>query len=108
MSDAPPAAATARAGELAFVKLRYKLPDGDTSRLIERTVPAAGLRTAALPTGDMAFAAAVAAFGQKLRGDPLLGNFSYADIGALAGRQTDFWRQEFIRLTGVAGGIATN
>lgn len=106
--NAPPAAATARAGELAFVKLRYKLPDGDTSRLIERAVPAAGLRTAALPTGDMAFAVAVAAFGQKLRGDPLLGDFSYADIGALAGRQTDFWRQEFIRLTGVAGGIATN
>ena len=46
--------------------------------------------------------------GQKLRGDPLLGAFSYADIGALAGKQTDFWRQEFIRLTGVAGGIATN
>lgn len=107
-SDAPPAAVTAKAGELAYVKLRYKLPDGDTSRLIERAVPVSAIRNAALPTGDIAFAAAVAAFGQKLRGDALLGNFSYSDIGALAGKQTDFWRQEFIRLTGVAGSVTAH
>ncbi|AZI37048.1 vWA domain-containing protein [Caenibius tardaugens] len=103
--DPVPAASTAKANELALVKLRYKLPDGDTSRLIERVVPTASLRSAGAPGSDMAFAAAVAAFGQKLRGDPLLGTFSYADIGALAGKQTNFWRQEFIRLTGVASGI---
>lgn len=106
--DAPAPAATTKSGELAYVKLRYKLPDGDTSRLLERPVAAAGIGSAPLPTGDFAFAAAVAAFGQKLRGDPLLGAFSYAQIGALAGKQSDFWRQEFIRLTAVAGGLAQN
>ncbi|MDD3799709.1 MAG: VWA domain-containing protein [Novosphingobium sp.] len=106
-TDAPPAAG-GKPGELAYVKLRYKLPDGDTSRLIERVVPSAGLRDAALPRGDMAFAAAVAAFGQKLRGDPLLGDYSYRDIAALAGRQSDFWRQEFLRLAAVADGLSAN
>lgn len=106
--DTLPAPAAGKAAELAYVKLRYKLPNGDTSRLIERVVPGSALRGAMPPTGDIAFAAAVAAFGQKLRGDALLGTFSYADIGTLAGKQTDFWRQEFIRLTGVAGSVATN
>jgi Ca-activated chloride channel family protein len=106
--DAPAPAATAKSGELAYVKLRYKLPDGDTSRLLERAVPATGIGSASMPTGDFAFAAAVAAFGQKLRGDPLLGAFSYTQIGSLAGKQSDFWRQEFIRLTAVAGGLAQN
>ncbi|MBD3775270.1 MAG: VWA domain-containing protein [Rhodobacteraceae bacterium] len=100
--DAPPAAATAKLGEAAHVKLRYKLPDGDTSKLIDFVVPASALRDPTHPHGDFAFAAAVAAFGQKLRGDPLLGDFSYADIATLAGRQQDFWRQEFIQLVALA------
>lgn len=94
-----------KASELAFVKLRYKLPNGSKSRLIERTVPASSLTSAALPRGDMAFATAVAAFGQKLRGDALLGDFSYAGIERLAGSQGSFWRQEFKRLVGVAEGL---
>ena len=63
-------------GEMAFVKLRYKLPDGTTSRLLERPVAASLMRTAARPSGDFAFATAVAPFGQRLRGDPLLSGFS--------------------------------
>ncbi|HUQ13137.1 MAG TPA: YfbK domain-containing protein, partial [Novosphingobium sp.] len=86
-----------------FVKLRYKLPDGTTSKLIERAVPASLAARAAAPRGDMAFAVAVAAFGQKLRGDPLLGGFGYDRIAALADGQRDFWRQEFAKLVSVAG-----
>lgn len=97
-----------RGGELAFVKLRYKLPDGTTSRLIERPVAASLMRTAARPTVDFAFANAVAAFGQRLRGDALLQGYSHAQIAALAGRQSDFWRQEFVRLVGLAGSLAGN
>jgi Ca-activated chloride channel family protein len=100
--DAAPVAAGGTAGELAFVKLRYKLPDGDTSRLIERPVPASLMARAARPTGDFAFAAAVAAFGQALRGDELMNGFGFGQIADLAGRQQDFWRQEFVRLVGVA------
>lgn len=90
------------AGEIATVRLRYKLPDGDSSRQIERPVPAAVLATAARPQGDMAFAVAVAAFGQKLRGDTRLGGFSYADIERLAGPQSNYWRQEFVQLASLA------
>jgi len=102
--DAPKAAA-ARIAEAANVKLRYKLPDGKTSKLIEQAVPASALRTAALPQGDFAFAAAVAAFGQVLRGDELMMGFTHADIGALASKQDNFWRQEFLRLNALAAGM---
>jgi Ca-activated chloride channel family protein len=103
-ANAVPAAASGEAaGELCFVKLRYKLPEGGASRLISRPVPAAMLRGAAAPTGDMAFVTAVAAFGQKLRGDKYLGTYGFADIQRLAGNPQTPWRQEFVRLTGMAG-----
>lgn len=105
--DPLPEAAKGKAGELAFVRLRYKLPDGQASRLIERPVPAALIARAGAPTGDFAFAAAVAAFGQTLRGDALMNGFSHARIAALAGRQQDFWRQEFLKLVGVAGSLGS-
>lgn len=96
-----------KAGELAFVKLRYKLPDGTTSRLIEQPVSAMAMWQRRAPSPDFRFATAVAAFGQKLRGDPMLADYSYRKIGDLAGSQNDFWRQEFLRLVGVAGSLDT-
>ncbi|WP_163473471.1 YfbK domain-containing protein, partial [Klebsiella michiganensis] len=66
-------------GELAQVRLRYKLPEGGASRLITRPVDAGQLRNAPMPHGDLAFAVAVAGFAQKLRGDDLLGDWGYAD-----------------------------
>lgn len=71
--------------------------------LIERPVPAALAASAQAPRGDLAFASAVAAFGQKLRGDKYLGAFSYADIRRLAGDQHGYLREEFLKLTGLAG-----
>lgn len=103
--DAPAAAATAKLAEAATVKLRYKLPDGDTSKLIEQVVPSVALKSATAPRGDFAFAAAVAAFGQVLRGDEMMMGFSHADIGALASKQDNFWRQEFLRLNELAGSM---
>ena len=92
-------------GEIAFVKLRYKLPNGNTSQLISQPVPTSLMLRRSAPSADFSFAVAVAAFGQKLRGDPLLNGFSNTQIITLAGRQNDFWRQEFIRLVGVAGSL---
>lgn len=89
-------------GELAWLKLRYKLPDGDRSMLIERPVAPALVGSAQAPRGDMAFACAVAAFGQKLRGDKYLGSFTYADIRRLAGGQRGYLREEFLKLTSLA------
>ncbi len=85
--------------EMAFVKLRYKLPGEADSRLISQPVSAAYIRTARAPQGDFAFAASVAAFGQWLRADTHLGNFTAADLRTLAGEQTDPLRREFIKLT---------
>jgi Ca-activated chloride channel family protein len=95
-------------GELAFVKLRYKLPNGQDSKLIEHPVPSTLMRGAPLPGGDFAFAVAVAGFAQKLRGDNLLGNWGYPEIRQLAGTQWGFsqqsyWRQEFLKLVELAG-----
>ena len=50
----------------------------------------------------MAFVTAVAAFGQKLRGDTYLGSYSLADARALAGDPRGYYRQEFVRLAGLA------
>jgi Ca-activated chloride channel family protein len=104
-ADTAPDAARDRIAEAATVKLRYKLPDGDTSQLIERIVPASALRDAVPPRGDFAFAAAVAAYGQVLRGDVLMKGFGFAEIGRLAGDQDNFWRQEFLQLNALAGGM---
>ena len=95
-------AVAATGGELAFVKLRYKLPDGRTSREVARPVPATLVAQAGQPAGDMAFATAVAAFGQKLRGDKYLGSYGFRDIRALAGEPSGYWRQQFVELTRLA------
>jgi Ca-activated chloride channel family protein len=97
-----PKPAAPRGQEAAFVKLRYKLPSGGASREISQAVPLAALKMAAAPKGDMAFATAVAAFGQKLRGDKYLGEFGFADIRKLAAGQGDFWRQQFGKLAELA------
>ena len=88
--------------------MRYKLPNGTTSKLIEQPVPVSLMLRRNAPSADFNFAVAVAAFGQRLRGDPLMNGFKNDQIVALAGRQHDFWRQEFIRLVGVAGSMEAN
>ena len=91
-------------GEAAFVKLRYKLPGEDRSRLIERAVEAADLAGAPAPRGDFAFQSAVAAFAQTLRGDSLLGDYGYGDIERLARGPAarDPWRRQFVDLVALA------
>ena len=88
-----------RDGELAFVRVRYKLPGEEDSRLIERPVDARVVR----PSESTRWALGVAAFGQRLRGDPWLSDsFTWADIQALAygarGRDEGGLRQEFLDL----------
>ena len=90
--------------EVAFVKVRYKLPGGDTSTLIERPVTDAD-RPATLDAAPEAtrFALAVAAYGQKLRGDPWVSaDFGWDDIVTLAkgakGEDEFGLRGEFVQL----------
>jgi len=93
--------------ELAFVRVRYKLPGESKSRLAEQPVRQATARAtlAAAPT-DQRFAVAVAAFGQRLRGEPQVSDYSYADIATLAndarGADPDGYRAEFVKLVRMA------
>lgn len=85
-------------GRPYVLKLRYKLPDEDRSRLIEASTPRGEFVRPRAPSGDFAFASAVAAYGQKLRGDRLLADFGWERVGALAGRPETPLRREFVTL----------
>ena len=68
------------AGELGYLRLRYKRPGEDTGNLIEMPI------TADLPAlPDTGFAASIAGFGQLLRGSAYLGDWGYGEAIALAG-----------------------
>ena len=90
------------AGEYAFVKIRYKLPGEDESRLITQPVTAAD----ETPDSEASFAAAVAAFGQLLRGGAFTGSYGFDDVVALAttsrGPDPYGYRAEFITLVRLA------
>jgi Ca-activated chloride channel family protein len=95
-------------GELAFLKIRYKPPGGSASKLIERPIGAGDIRAslAAAPEATR-FAVAVAAYGQKLRGDPWVdASFDWNAVTALAqgARGDDPYglRAEFVQLTRAA------
>lgn len=71
--------------ELAFVRLRYKRPGEQQSRLIEKPVRLAEARSSlAQASGSLRLAAAVAAFGQKLKGGAYLEGMDYPAIARLA------------------------
>ena len=93
--------------EYAFLKIRYKLPDAAESRLITMPVGRENdYRTTPEVPAEARFAAAVAAFGQLLRGDPYLKDFAYDDVLALAetarGRDRFGYRAEFMNLVRLA------
>jgi Ca-activated chloride channel family protein len=86
--------------EWLTVQLRYKEPDGTTSRLL--THPVRVRRAAEEPSGDFRFAAAVAAFGLVLRESEYRGTATLDQVLQLArgaeGRDSDGERAEFVRL----------
>ncbi|MFK5971087.1 MAG: VWA domain-containing protein [Candidatus Marithrix sp.] len=94
--------------ELAFLRLRYKAPNGNTSKLLEWPI----LRSSIENTDRFRFAAAVAAFGQQLRDGKYLNQFSYADILNLAknsrGKDSFGYRSEFIQLVKLAQSLSDN
>ncbi len=87
--------------ELATVKLRYKLPGGSTSQLLEVTVPAAS-RTLEQASADQRFAASVAMFGMLLRESEHKGSASLPLVSELArgalGQDRGGYRREFLSL----------
>ncbi len=87
--------------ELLTLKLRYKQPDGNTSKLLEFPVTDGG-KSYSKASADFKFAAAVASFGMVLRESEFKGNASLDGILELAeegkGRDESGYRSEFIQL----------
>jgi len=102
--------ASARGGnELAFLRLRYKLPGQSDSKLIERPIAA---QAEARASERLRYAAAVAAFADALRGGKYLDGYGYTQIAQLAsgarGSDADGYRAGFVQLVKLADGLATH
>jgi secreted protein with Ig-like and vWFA domain len=104
--ETPPVAESAPSDEAASrelltVKLRYKEPDGSTSRLVEQPL-ADGGESFEAASADLRFASAVAAFGMILRGGEHLGDATLPMVARIAaaalGPDAGGYRAEFLDL----------
>ena len=109
----PTPAAQGGSNELAFLKLRYKMPGASTSKLVDRPITTADqvsdIRQAPESTR---FATAVAAYGSMLRGDPYIDKaFNWDRVIDLAngakGEDAFGYRAEFVSLARLAKTAAT-
>ncbi len=105
--------------ELFTLRLRYKLPDEETSQLFGKDYAVQDIAIrgqAQAPTGDFVWASAVASFGLNLRESKYRGNFSFREVLAMAqrsvGEDEHGRRKDFIslvtkaaRLAGQGGGL---
>ncbi|HSI19601.1 MAG TPA: VWA domain-containing protein [Sphingomonas sp.] len=94
-------------GELGFVKIRYKLPKSDTSRLISTPINrAVEYTTFAAAPQDARFATSVAAFAELLRGGKYNGSMTWDDVLRIAtasrGEDGFGYRSEFIQMVRAA------
>lgn len=108
--DKKPSDSAAASGEYAFVKIRYKAPDEDTSTLIETPVTVADAVQSFDAAGeDVRFSVAVAAFGQKLRGTDAVAGYGYDKIMEIAsaarGADPFGYRAEFLSLVRLASAL---
>jgi len=88
--------------EYGFLKIRYKLPDGRESKLMEQPIGKVMPAASAAVKRDVQFSTAVAGFAQLLRGGQYTGKLRYDDViedadGALGGDRNGY-RAEFVQL----------
>ncbi len=98
--------------EIALLRLRYKQPDSNTSKLIEMPIKTAStIENINKTTEYYRFSAAVAGFGQLLRGGRHTENLDYDSVLELAraarGKDNFGYRGEFISMVNLAKSIAT-
>ena len=99
----------AESGELMTLKLRYKLPGEDKSKLLEHVVHDSG---ASFDQTDQEFqfAAAVAGFGMLLRESKHGGNWTYDAVSEIAhaamGEDRHGFRKEFVEIVDAANVLA--
>jgi len=105
-NEAGPAAH--EASELAYLRVRYKLPGQSQSTQVEQAIPAT---PAGQASDRLRLAASAAAFAQWLRGGKYLEDFGPRDIAALArGAKIDDpygTQAEFANLVELAGSLGT-
>lgn len=96
-----------KSSEYAFLKIRYKLPDETSSKLITTPIDSNhDYSSISNSPKESRFAAAVAAFGQLLKGGSHMGQFNYDDVIELArgarGDDSFGYRSEFLNLVRLA------
>ena len=96
-----------RSAEIGFVKIRYKLPKSDTSRLITTPIDRRfEVRSFEQAPRDARFATAVAGFAELLRGGRHTGKLGYDDVLRIAsasrGPDEFGYRTEFLELVRAA------
>lgn len=100
-----------KAGEIAWLRLRYKAPEGGASKLVERPIGKGEATPINQASEDLRFAAAVAAFAQQLGDAKYTGDFSLADSARLArgakGEDPFGLRGEFVQLVELAQSLQT-
>ncbi|MEA1605579.1 vWA domain-containing protein [Pseudomonas spirodelae] len=100
-----------KAGELAWLRIRYKAPGRDVSKLLEQPIQASDVPAISQASEDLRFVAAVAAFAQQLKGEKYTGRFSLADSAELArnakGDDRFGLRAEFVQLVELAQSLQT-
>ena len=100
-------APTAISDEFGFLKIRYKAPNGETSKLIQTPI-GKDLVVSSLDAAstDQRFAVSVAAFGQKLKGSNYGETLSWDQISTLAngakGEDKFGYRAEFVQMIRLA------
>ena len=101
-------AEAAKTGEMMTVKLRYKEPESDLSKLIEVPTKDDG-KTLTASSEEYKFSAAVAGFGLLLRDSSYKGSLSWETVRRLAldgkGADKQGYRGEFLQLIDKARGL---
>lgn len=99
--------------EIAYLRLRYKLPTQDKSQLIESPILMSSIKSNLNNTSDdFRFSAAVAGYGQLLRGGKNLSSLTLEQVVELAqnakGNDKYGYRGEFINMVKLTEAIAPN
>ncbi len=93
--------------EVLTIKVRYKEPDGNTSKLLEKAVMD---KLSRQTSDDFRFSAAVASFGMLIRESEFKGNTSIDGVIKMAygakGEDTEGYRAEFIKMAKTAKHLA--
>ncbi len=97
-------------GELAELRIRYKQPDSDSSELIIQALNTKDIMQDLDDSSEnFRFSAAVAGFGQVLRGGDMLEEFNYDEVLDLArsarGDDDHGYRGEFLTLVSLASSL---